>query len=224
MSVATPDWIRGGEEGSPDSPSALLLTSAPKSPSDSPLFIAEKRALYLGRTDSFPQKDRPVPLGRPPTGRWAWSDAALLLEESRERFAILVTAHQRLWRDRAQERLKIVILLREEFTNHCRVEKECLYPLVVKAKDPSVSKRIAEAELEHRVIEQMLRELSRTQTNHWWCEMLLKTLSIRFQRHGDQLQVHLFPLVGTMPVLICDTAYATDSGAASEDRRCPSLY
>jgi Hemerythrin HHE cation binding domain len=216
VDVAAPDWIRGGKQGSRDFPPASLLTSVPKSPAERPLLTAAGLALDSSRTDSFPRKEGPVPLGRLSGGRWTWSAPALLLEESRGRFTLLVTAYQHLWRDRAQERLKIVVLLRDEFTTHCRVEKECLYPLVVKAEDPSVSKRIGEAELEHRVIEAMLQELSRTKSRPCWSEMLLKTLSIRFQRHGDQLQVHLFPLAGTMPVAMLD-----EDGSATTMRLPP---
>jgi len=229
VDVAAPDWIRGGEQGSQESPSASLLTSAPKSPADRPLFIAETIVLDPRRTDSFPRKEGPLPLGRLAAGRWTWSGPALLLEESRGRFTILVTAYQHLWRDRTQERLKIAILLREEFTTHCRVEKEFLYPLVVKTEDPSVSKRIGEAELEHRVIEAMFQELSRTEPSPRWSEMLLKTLSIRFQRHGDQLQVHLFPLAGTMPVAMLDedgsaTTIRLQPGANLDRPKAPCLW
>ena len=88
--------------------------------------------------------------------------------------------------------------LGEEFETHCRIEKESLYPLVVKADDPSVSKRIGEADLEHRVIKAMLQEMSRSAPRQGWSDMMMKTLSLRFQRHGDELKIHLFPLLGML--------------------------
>jgi len=85
--------------------------------------------------------------------------------------------------------------------------------MIMKSADPSVSKRIEEAELEHRVIEAMLQELSQTAPTPGWFDMLMKTLALRFQRHGDQLDIHLFPLARTLPAVSCE-----DSGLEATRR------
>jgi len=204
VDVAAPDWIRGRESRSREFPWGSLLSSVPGSAAGLPVSIPPNRAIELCRTNSSPK----------PSRRRIWPGPVLLLEECRRRFTKLVTAYQGLWRDRPEKRLQVLTLLQGEFAIHCRVESGSLYPLVVKHADPSVSKRIEEAELEHRVIEAMLQELSLTAPTHGWFDMLMKTLAIRFQRHGDQLDIHLFPLARTLPVVSC-----LDSGPEATRRR-----
>lgn len=120
--------------------------------------------------------------------------ATTLLKEDHQEVKKLFTEYEKIEEPGGQgceaifDRIKILL------TVHAQIEEEIFYPAVAGAKEEEAGDLVKEAREEHRLVKQLLEELSGLTPGEDTFEAKMKVLKENVLRHAEEEQRDIFPV------------------------------
>lgn len=120
--------------------------------------------------------------------------ATSLLKEDHRKVKKLFAEFDKLEESDTAEMARIFETVNKELTVHTQIEEEIFYPAVEKADDDEAEELILESREEHRLVKQLLQELSEmTADDEQFCAKM-KVVKDMVLHHAEEEESEVFPI------------------------------
>lgn len=116
------------------------------------------------------------------------------LKEDHDKVRELFAAFRKLDVDDVDEKQRIYDRVRDELTFHAAIEEELFYPALEASDDEDAPDLVDGAREEHRIVTELLEELSELLPDDPAFDAKMKVLSENVDHHAEEEEKHLFPL------------------------------
>lgn len=121
------------------------------------------------------------------------------LKEDHDKVKELFAALRKLEDDEVDEKQRIFDQVRDELTFHAAIEEELFYPALESSEDEDAQDLVDEAHEEHRIVKELLEEISEILPDDPAFDAKMKVLSENVEHHIEEEEGHLFPLFNRLP-------------------------
>lgn len=126
--------------------------------------------------------------------------ATALLREDHKKVKKLFKAYEDLeGKDASGEKLELFEQIRTELTIHAAIEEEIFYPAIDAIPEDEAHNLIAEAQEEHKIVKQLLDELSGLEPDELEFDAKMKVLSENVLHHAEEEEKDVFPFFDDLP-------------------------
>jgi hemerythrin superfamily protein len=120
--------------------------------------------------------------------------ATALLKEDHRKVKKLFAEFEKLEESDTAEMARIFEEVKTELTIHAQIEEEIFYPAIEKAEDEEAKELTLEAQEEHRLVKQLIQELSgMTADEELFCAKM-KVLKDNVLHHAEEEESEIFPI------------------------------
>ena len=120
--------------------------------------------------------------------------ATALLREDHRKVKKLFAEFEKLEESDTAEMARIFEEVKKELTVHAQIEEEIFYPAIEKAEDEEAKELTLEANEEHRLVKQLIQELSgMTADEELFCAKM-KVLKDNVLHHAEEEESEIFPI------------------------------
>lgn len=120
--------------------------------------------------------------------------ATSLLKEDHRKVKKLFSEFEKLEESDTAEMARIFETVKKELTVHAQIEEEIFYPAIEKADDDEAEELVLESHEEHRLVKQLLQELSEmTADDDQFCAKM-KVLKDLVLHHAEEEESEIFPV------------------------------
>ena len=120
--------------------------------------------------------------------------ATSLLKEDHQAVKKLFQEYEKIEGPQGQGREAIFDRIKTLLTIHSQIEEEIFYPAVERAQDEEAGDLVREAHEEHRLVKQLLEELSGLTPGEDTFEAKMKVLKENVLHHAEEEQHDIFPV------------------------------
>jgi hemerythrin superfamily protein len=120
--------------------------------------------------------------------------ATSLLKEDHRKVKKLFAEFEKLEESDTAEMARIFETVNRELTIHAQIEEEIFYPAIEKSDDDEAEELVLESHEEHRLVKQLLQELSgMTADDEQFCAKM-KVLKDMVLHHAEEEESEIFPV------------------------------
>lgn len=120
--------------------------------------------------------------------------ATSLLKEDHRKVKKLFAEFEKLEESDMAEMARIFETVNRELTIHAQIEEEIFYPAIEKSDDDEAEELVLESHEEHRLVKQLLQELSgMTADDEQFCAKM-KVLKDMVLHHAEEEESEIFPV------------------------------
>src|SRR5215510_5480579 len=120
--------------------------------------------------------------------------ATTLLREDHRKVKKLFQDFDKLDESDTAEMARIFDQVKQEITVHAQIEEEFFYPAVEKAEEEDAEELVRECHEEHRIVNQLIEELSgMTADDEQFCAKM-KVLKDAILHHAEEEESEIFPI------------------------------
>jgi len=101
--------------------------------------------------------------------------------------------------DEIGEKQRLFDRIRDEITFHAAIEEELFYPALEGSDDEDAEDLVDEARQEHRIVTELLEEISELLPDDPAFDSKMKVLSENVEQHAAEEEKHLFTLFDRLP-------------------------
>ena len=121
------------------------------------------------------------------------------LKEDHDKVRELFASYKKLEADDVDEKLRLFDRVRDEITFHAAIEEELFYPAIESSDDEDAEDLVDEAREEHRIVTELLEEISEILPDDASFDGKMKVLSENVEHHAEVEEKHLFALFNRLP-------------------------
>jgi hemerythrin superfamily protein len=125
--------------------------------------------------------------------------ATALLKEDHQKVKKLFTTYDGLDDGEEDQKAGIFETIQKELEVHAQIEEEIFYPAVQGSDDEEADHLIREANEEHRLVKQLLQELSSLTPGEEDFDAKFKVLKDNVLHHAEEEQDEVFPIFDALP-------------------------
>ena len=119
--------------------------------------------------------------------------ATAMLRQDHQNVKKLFSAYDKLEDDAAEEKAELFDEIRRELTVHAQIEEEIFYPAIQGSGEEEAEELVEEARTEHRIVKELIEELSGLGAGSTEFEARIKVLKENVLHHAQEEQEEIFP-------------------------------